>query len=105
MVKDHSQADDQLKGVAQSQHVSLPTSLDPKHKDVKERLSKLTGSKFDQAYMTLMVQEHTKAINQYQQEAQNGHDPTVKGFAKQSVPLLKSHLKEAKAVAGKLTKS
>src|SRR5579884_2168649 len=47
MVNDHSKADDQLKGIAQSQHVGLPTELDAQHQAMKSELSKKTGAQFD----------------------------------------------------------
>ncbi len=102
MVKDHSQADDLLKNVAASQHVSLPTDLDPKHNDVKQSLSKLSGPAFDRAYMQMMVIEHTQDVSKFRQEASQAHDPAVKNFAAQSVPILESHLNEAKQIAAKL---
>jgi len=95
MVQDHSKADDQLKHVAQTQHVSLPTELDPPHKAEKARLSQKTGSQFDKAYSRLMVQEHTKTIDKFQREASSSKDPTVKKFAQETLPILKSHLQEA----------
>jgi putative membrane protein len=105
MVKDHSQADDQLKGIAQSQHVSLPTELDPPHKSAKAMLSKKAGAQFDEAYMRLMVQDHTKTVNKFKREAAASHDPTVKRFAQQSLPILESHLQEARQVQGQLKSS
>jgi putative membrane protein len=105
MVKDHSTADDQLKGLAQSQQVSLPTSLDPEHEATKDRLSKLSGAQFDQAYIRTMVQDHTKTIDQFKREAQQGQDQSVKQFAQQSLPILESHLKEAQQIQSKLESS
>lgn len=98
MVKDHSQNDDQLKALAQSKDVSLPTRLTQKQRSEKAQLSQLSGTKFDQAYMTLMVSEHTKDVNKFKQEAQSAHDPAVKQFAQASVPVLQSHLQQAKQV-------
>jgi putative membrane protein len=48
--------------------------------------------------MTYMVPEHTKDVNEFKQEAANAQDPTLKQFAASTVPLLESHLKEAKQV-------
>ena len=96
LVKDHSNNDDLLKGVAQSQRVALPTELDPEHQDLKARLEKLSGTQFDKAFVREMVQEHKKTIAKFQHEAATSTDPTVKGFAQQSVPVLQSHLTEAK---------
>ena len=102
MVKDHSKADDDLKAVAKSQHFALPTQLDPKHKAAKARLDKISGDKFDQSYMQMMVQDHTQTIAKFQREAEHGQDKTVKDFAKQTLPVLQSHLQEAKSIEGKL---
>lgn len=102
MIKDHSQADDQLKGIAQSRHVSLPTELDAPHKAAKSQLEKQTGAQFDQAYMRLMVQDHTKTVNKFKREAGTSHDPTVKNFAQQSLPVLESHLQEARQIQAQL---
>jgi putative membrane protein len=98
MIKDHSDADDKLKSIAQSQHISLPTELDPPHKDQSQALSRLSGAQFDRAYMDLMVKEHTQDVNKFQQEAANAHDPTVKQFAVATLPVLQSHLQEAKQI-------
>lgn len=98
MVKDHSNADNKLNAIAQSQQISLPVALEAKQKNEIDALSALSGKKFDQAYMTYMVSEHTKDVNEFKQEAANGQDPTLKQFAASSLPLLESHLKEAQQV-------
>lgn len=102
MVKDHSQADDQLKGIAHDQHVGLPTELDPQHKAIKSELSKKSGTEFDKDYIRIMVQEHQKTINKFKHEIATTHDPTLKQFAQGTLPVLQSHLSEAQQIqAGK----
>lgn len=98
MVKDHSSADDKLKNIAESQHISLPMSLDPTHKNQAEALSRLSGSQFDKAYMQVMVKEHTQDVSQFQKEAADAHDDTVKQFAAATLPILQSHLNEAQQI-------
>jgi putative membrane protein len=102
MVKDHSAADDKLKSIAESQHISLPVELDPKHKNQAEALSRLSGPQFDKAYMTLMVQEHTQDVNKFKKEAASSHDPTLQQFAQSTLPVLQSHLNEAQQVEQKV---
>lgn len=102
MVKDHSDADDKLKNIAESQHISLPAELDPKHKNQAEALSRLSGPQFDKAYMTLMVQEHTQDVNKFKKEAASSHDPTLQQFARSTLPVLQSHLNEAQRVEQKV---
>lgn len=102
MIKDHSSADDKLKNIAQSQHISLPVALDPQHKNQAAALSRLSGPQFDKEYVKLMVQEHSKDVSKFQQEAAQAHDDTVKQFAAGTLPVLQSHLNEAKQIDQKL---
>ncbi len=99
MIKDHSDADDKLKNIAKSQHIALSVDLDPQHKNAAASLSRLSGPQFDQAYMNLMVQEHTKDVNDFKKEAADAHDGTIKQFAAATLPVLESHLNEAEQVA------
>jgi putative membrane protein len=102
MMKDHSDASDKLKNIAQSQHISLPVELDPQHKQAAASLSRLSGPQFDHAYMQLMVQEHTKDVKKFKQEAANAHDDSVKRFAAATLPVLESHRNEAQQIQRQL---
>src|SRR5947199_6279406 len=62
MVDDHGKANDQLKQIASSKGVDLPSEPSPKNKATKDRLSKLSGQQFDKAYMTDMLQDHKKDV-------------------------------------------
>src|SRR5581483_2793364 len=98
MVDDHTKANDQLKQVAENEGIKLPTVLSPTEKTEKERLSKLSGERFDQAYMTLMRKDHTKDVSEFRTESKSGHDPEVKNFAAQTLPTLQEHLKQAESI-------
>ena len=102
MMKDHSNASDKLKDIAESQHIALPFALDQQQKEAADRLSRLPSPQFDQAYMLLMVQEHTKDVNQFKQEAANAHNDSVKQFAAATLPVLESHLNEAEQIQQQL---
>jgi putative membrane protein len=62
MVKDHSQAGDELKKVAAQLKIQQPTQLDQKHKDLVDKLSKLQGAEFDREYINAMVQGHQEVL-------------------------------------------
>src|SRR5512133_2040153 len=49
MVDDHTKANDQLKQVAEQQHIDIPTQPNAKDKATKARLEKLSGEQFDRA--------------------------------------------------------
>jgi putative membrane protein len=105
MVDDHTKANDQLKQVASEEGVTVPDKLDAKDAATKARLEKLSGKAFDRAYMHDMVLDHTKDVSEFRMEAKNASDPAVKNFAKETLPTLESHLKEAKSIAPKTTKT
>lgn len=102
MVDDHTKANEELKQVASSSGVSLPDQVSARHRKHLDKLSKLSGGEFDQAYMRMMVKDHEKAVRLYEQTAAKAADGPVKTFAQQTLPTLQEHLKLAKDVAGKI---
>lgn len=99
MIDDHSKANDQLKQIASQEHVKLPTEPNQKDKATKERLEKLSGTQFDQAYMTEMINDHKKDVAEFARESKSAKDPAVKDFAQQTLPTLREHLKQAEQIA------
>ena len=104
MVQDHQKANDQLKQLAQSKGVDIPTETDKSHQKKMEKLQKLNGAQFDKQYMDDMVKDHKKDVKEFQKEAKKAKDPDVKSFAAQTAPTLEEHLKMAEA-AQKTAKS
>jgi putative membrane protein len=101
MVDDHSKANDQLKQLASSKGITLPSDLDAKDKSTKGRLSKLSGEQFDRAYMKDMVKDHTKDVAEFKKASSNAKDTGIKSFASQTLPTLEDHLKEAQSITPK----
>ena len=110
MVDDHGKANDELKSLAQSKNITLPTDLSVKDKALHDRLAKLSGAAFDRAYMQAMLKDHREDVNEFRTESRSGSDPEVKQWAAKTLPTLESHLKLAqddnKAVgtSGSMTK-
>jgi putative membrane protein len=114
MVTDHGKANDELKSLAQSKNITLPTDVDPKDKATHDRLAKLSGAAFDRAYMQNMLTDHRKDVNEFKRESTSGKDPEVKAWASKTLPTLEEHLKMAQdatravgtsgSTAGKKTK-
>ena len=92
MVDDHTKAGDELKTLAQSKNITLPTEIDPKEKALRDRLSKLSGEAFDRAYMTAMLDDHRKVANAFRIESRGGKDPEVKAWAAKTLPTITAHL-------------
>jgi putative membrane protein len=101
MVDDHTKANEQLKQVAAQEHIDLPQQPNAKDKATKARLEKLSGERFDKAYMNDMVKDHQKDVAEFERESKMAKDPGVKSFAEQTLPTLRDHLKEAQKIAPK----
>jgi putative membrane protein len=95
MVDDHSKANDQLKSLASSKNVQLPTDLDRAHKRDYDRLSKLNGADFDREFMKNMVSDHKKDVSDFRKEAKSAKDNDLKSFASTTTPVLEQHLQMA----------
>ena len=104
MVQDHGKANDQLKQLAQSKGVDIPTQTDKSHQKKMEKLQKLNGAQFDKQYMDDMVKDHKKDVKDFQKQAKSAKDADVKNFAAQTAPTLQEHLQMAEA-AQKTAKS
>ena len=96
MVEDHTKANDRLKEVAMKENIQLPTDVDPKDEATYEKLSKLSGPEFDKAYARDMVKDHEKDVAEFRRESTNGRKPELKQFAAETLPVLESHLKQAR---------
>ena len=95
MVADHGKANDELKQIASSKGLTLPSDLDAKHKSKMAKMQKLSGAAFDRAYMDDMLADHKHDVADFQKEASSGRDSDLKGFASKTLPTLQDHLKMA----------
>ncbi len=102
MVKDHGQANEELKNLAKSEGVTIPSDMGSEGKELQQRLQKLSGAEFDQAYMQEMLKDHKKDIEAFNQQAQNGNDPEVKNWAAKTLPTLREHYQLGQTAAEKI---
>jgi len=99
MVKDHTAANDQLKTLAASKNISLPTTASVSEMAQKAKLDVLTGDTYDKSYVTGQIKAHRQAIALFKKEIATGQDADAKAFATSTLPTLRSHLKAAKSIA------
>jgi putative membrane protein len=97
MQADHSKANAQLKKIASSKGVELPSEPSGEHKSVMDKLTKLSGAEFDREYMEAMVDDHKEDIDKFQTQADKGKDPDLQKFASENLPILKKHLELAQS--------
>ncbi len=92
MVEDHSKANEQLKSVAGQKSITLPDDIGAKNQATYDRLSKLSGTAFDHAYVQAMVKDHREDVAEFKKESNNAKDSDIKSFASETLPTLQKHL-------------
>jgi len=102
MVTDHGKANDELKTIASSKNITLPSDINAKHKATKDRLSKLSGAAFDRAYMAEMLKDHQMDSTAFHKEATSGKDAELKAFASKTSTVVDEHLKMARDIQKEL---
>ena len=100
---EHSKGGDQLKAIAESKSIPLPSALAPKDQALRDRLARLSGAAFDRAYMRAMVSDHQKDVSEFRHESRDGRDPEVKAWAAGILPTLEDHLKMARTATKSTT--
>lgn len=98
MVEDHGKANEELKAVASNLGATVPAEPGKKHRGDIQKLSKLTGDKFDREYVAHMVKDHEKDISAFEKQSKKGDAQELKQFAAKSLPTLQEHLKMARAM-------
>lgn len=98
MVDEHTKANEQLRSIAQSQHLTLPSEADPKGQAMYFKLQNTPAAKFDHLYLKMMASDHRADVKSFGKEAKNGADPALKDFAAKTLPVLEGHLDKAKMI-------
>jgi putative membrane protein len=98
MVRDHSQANQELKALASAKGFMLPDSIAKKHRTHVDAMRKMTGKSFDQHYMSMMVKDHNEDITKFERTSTNAADNDLKNFAAKTLPVLRTHKDSATAI-------
>jgi putative membrane protein len=98
LVTDHTAANQQLQSLATSKGITLPTSASVGQMAEKAKLDALTGNTYDKSFVRGQIKAHEQTIALFQKEIRSGHDADAKAFATSTLPTLKKHLKQARAL-------
>lgn len=99
MVKDHTAANEKLKAIADQKKLEVSTDAELLDKAKAMILELRSAKSFDQAYANNQVKAHEATIEIFEDELKNGDDDQLKTFATETLPKLKAHLEQAKALA------
>lgn len=99
MIDDHSKMLDEVKQLAQSKSVELPSAPDAKHQKAMKKLESASGQDFDRQYMRAMVKDHKDALKLAQRTAKGAKDAELKSSAQKAAPEIQDHLKMAQDIS------
>lgn len=97
MVDDHTKALDDLKQIAAARGVTLPTQPDRQQMAMENKLSALSGEKFDTQYVDQSGKRaHRDTHRLLQRVSSRATDPELKSYATQVMATVESHQQLAK---------
>lgn len=104
MVNEHTRVNKELAQLANQKGIAVPKNVNEQQQALINKLSKLSGKRFDQVYMQEAgIRSHTEQVNLFRQQAQQGQDPDLRTFAAKTLPAVQKHLSMAQAMIGKPT--
>lgn len=105
MVDDHTKANNELKTLATTKNITLPSAPGEDHQKHITDLTALKGAEFDKKYMDMMVDDHEEDVKHFEDATKDAElDPDLKAFAQKTLPTLKSHLDMAKKINDRINK-
>lgn len=101
MVKDHTQALQQLQMLASRKNVPLPKAPDAKHAAAAKSLQAANGDGFDKQYAAMAVSDHEQTLSLLKKVEQDAKDTDLRKYAADTQPVVAGHLEHAQKLAGK----
>ena len=102
IVKEHTDANDKLRAVADGRNVTLPKHESASEQATKAKLQMLSGAMFDKAYIKAIIKDQEQNVREFKKEAEEGRDPNARAYAAATLPSLMEHLQRVRAMADKI---
>lgn len=90
-------ADDRVAGAAREMG-DAANKLQNEFRDREEDLAKLSGREFDRRYIDEMIDDHEEAVDDLEEKANDASHPEVKAWAAKTLPKVRQHLEQARAL-------
>lgn len=105
VVTDHTKANEQLVTAIKGKGLEVPSSRSTAHKAMMDKFrGAKAGKEFDRDYMAQMVQDHQGDIELFETAADDAKlDAVLRAYAKNTLPTLRDHLKQAQTIESKLS--
>jgi putative membrane protein len=94
---DHTKTLNELKTIAQSKAITVPTEEKPDAKDKMENLKSEKGADFDKKWLEEVSDKHEESIDNFESKIDKTEDAELKAFVSKTLPHLKMHLEKIEA--------
>ena len=102
MADDHEDMQERWEKLVSRNALRIRPALGPTEEGEVTRLSGLSGSAFDRAYMTTMIRQHENDVATFQQLAQSARSEDVRKLASGDLGTIQQHLTMARQVGGQV---
>lgn len=92
LVDDSTAAYSQASDIGTSDNIAIPADETKKDAKTDQRLSNLSGSDFDAAFLNEVIKTDLRQIQLHQTQAQRGANADVRAYARDQLPVLVNHL-------------
>lgn len=99
LVRDHRQANRELRRIAETRGIELPDRPSKTDERSMRHVENMSGRQLDRQAVDHWVADHRKDIKEYDAAARRARDPQVKQYAISSLPTLRDHLSNAEALS------
>jgi len=94
LVRDHTASKAQAIAAAETVGVGIPTDMTAPAQHLQRRLLRLSGTAFDEAFLTATIKDHRKTIARYSEQRRSG-DAVTRKLAEDALTHLSEHLQVA----------
>jgi putative membrane protein len=102
IVDDHEDGLERLLDIMEDNHIPQARNLVPEMQQDIDRMAALSGVEFDREFVNMMVAEHKKAYEMFQQKSAQFAHGDLKEYATDLQATLQKHLKTAQELQSKL---
>lgn len=92
LIEAHTKMNTDVKALADSKGITLPTELTEEQRKDLEKLSEKIGIDYDKSFTDKMKKKHEDALSFYEKTADKCEDPQVRNWASATAPEVRSHL-------------
>jgi putative membrane protein len=102
LVADHTKVLGELKTLAASKAISVPTEEEDADKRKTERFYDESGKDFNKKWAKELIDRHEKSINKFEKRYEKTEDAELKAFIDKTLPHLRMHLEKLNTLHEKI---